>query len=134
MISESKKNSLTARMHKLGIFEKDLEEQFIRSSGSGGQKVNKTSSCVWLKHPPSGLEVKCQKTRSQTDNRYFARVLLAEKLEKRVLGKKSAAERKRYKIRKQKQKRSKRAKAKMLEAKKRRATQKHLRKRPRFDD
>jgi protein subunit release factor B len=57
-VSEEKNRWLQERMEALGIHEKDIEEKFIRSSGKGGQKVNKTSTCVYLKHIPTGIEVK----------------------------------------------------------------------------
>ena len=72
-VSEEKNRWLQAKMEALGVREKDLEEKFIRSSGRGGQKVNKTSSCVYLKHVPTGIEVKCMKDRSQSLNRFLAR-------------------------------------------------------------
>ena len=80
-VSEEKNRWLQTRMEALGILERDLEEKFIRSSGSGGQKVNKTSSCVYLKHLPTGIEVKCMKERSQSLNRFLARRELVSRLE-----------------------------------------------------
>lgn len=63
------------------ILETDLEEAFLKGSGPGGQKINKTSSAVQLKHRPTGIVVKCQETRSRALNRKFARDILAEKLD-----------------------------------------------------
>ncbi|WP_224983676.1 peptide chain release factor family protein [Geomonas agri] len=80
-VSEEKNRWLKAKMEQLGIAEKDLEERFVHSSGRGGQHVNKSSSCVYLKHLPSGLEVKCMESRSQSLNRFLARRLLLEKIE-----------------------------------------------------
>ncbi|MBU4343509.1 MAG: peptide chain release factor-like protein [Candidatus Omnitrophica bacterium] len=117
-------------MALLGIKEVDLEEKFIRSSGKGGQKVNKSSTCVYLKHKPTGIEVKCQKERSQCLNRFLARRILVNKIESLVLGKKAEEQRKIEKIRRQKRKRSKRAKEKMLRYKKMRSEKKNLRKSP----
>ena len=105
-------------MERLGIKESDIIERFVRSSGAGGQKVNKTSTCVYLKHLPSGIEVKCQKERSQVLNRFLARRILADKIERIQLGKKSEEEQRIAKIKRQKHKRSKRAKEKILKAKK----------------
>lgn len=108
-VTEKKQSELEARMAALGLREEDLEETFVRSSGPGGQKVNKTSSCVVLKHTPSGLEVKMQKERSQPLNRYHARKRLCELMEERTLGAGSPAARKAEKIRKQKQRRRRRS-------------------------
>src|SRR4051812_40869737 len=116
-ISSDKEKILNQRMEALGLFERDIEESFVRSGGAGGQHVNKTSSCVQLLHRPTGLMVKCQQDRSQAINRYLARRLLAEKMEARILGKKSAEQQLREKIRRQKRRRSRRAKEKMLEGK-----------------
>jgi len=134
MISEPKRRALEARMSKLGLFEADIEEHFVRSGGAGGQNVNKVSTCVYIKHGPSGLEVKCQKTRSQVDNRYFARHILCDKLESRIHGRQSELERERHKIRKQKKRRSRKSKEKMLEQKHQRSEKKSNRMTPRFDD
>ncbi len=100
------------------IFEKDIKESFIRSSGKGGQKVNKTSTCVYLKHIPTGIEVKCSKTRTQGLNRYYARQILYAKIESLIKGRESEEKQRIAKIRRQKRKRSKRAKEKMLAQKK----------------
>ena len=97
-------------MAALELREQDLEEKYIRSSGPGGQKVNKTSSCVYLKHRPSGLEVKMQRERSQPLNRYYARKRLCELLEAQKLGHQSPEAIKAEKIRKQKQRRRRRRK------------------------
>jgi len=113
-VSLDKEEALLRKMKGLGLRESDLEEKFIRSGGHGGQNVNKVATCVYLKHLPTGLEVKCQQERSQALNRYLARRILAEKLERLVLGKKSEEEQRIAKIRRQKRKRSKRAKEKML--------------------
>jgi peptide chain release factor len=109
-VTDKKQAELEARMAALGLREQDLEEKYVRSSGPGGQKINKTSSCVLLTHVPSGLQVKMQKERSQPLNRYFARKRLCELLEADQLGSKSPAALKAEKIRKQKQRRKRRAK------------------------
>ena len=129
-VTSEKQAALKAKMESLGIKESDIEEKFIRASKKGGQKVNKTSSCVYLKHLPTGIEVKCQKERSQALNRFLARRILINKIESLILGKK-AAERKRIeKIRRQKRRRSRRAKEKMLRYKKIHSEKKALRKPP----
>ena len=84
-ITERKKEELEQRMQKCNLFEKDIVEKFVRSSGSGGQKVNKSSTCVHLKHIASGLSVKIQKSRSQGLNRYYARKRMCELLENKLL-------------------------------------------------
>ena len=127
-VQETKENQLFKRMQLLGIKEQDLVETFVRSGGRGGQNVNKVSTCVVLHHRPSGLIVKCQQARSQALNRFLARRILVEKLEKKVLGIKSAERQRFEKIRRQKRKRSKRAKMKMLDEKRRVGLKKELRK------
>lgn len=112
----------------LNILPSDIEEAFIRGSGKGGQKVNKTANCVWLKHLPTGIEVKVQKHREQSKNRISAYKLLIDKIEERVKGKESKRAQEIFKLRKQKQRRSKRAKEKILEAKKHRGKIKRIRK------
>ena len=113
-VSPEKEQALAARLAELGIREEDLVEKFIRSGGHGGQNVNKVATCVYLKHLPTGTEVKCQLERSQALNRFLARRILADKIEAAVLGRQSAEEQRIAKIRRQKRKRSKRAKEKML--------------------
>jgi protein subunit release factor B len=110
-VSEEKNKRLRERMEALGIQEKDIEEKFVRSSGHGGQNVNKTATCVYLKHIPTGIEVKCMKDRSQSINRFLARRELLKRIEW-VSGQATPGEREREKIRKQKTKKRKRAKAK----------------------
>ncbi len=127
MITKNKEVDLTERMQKLGIREADIVEKFVRSQGHGGQNVNKTSSCVYLKHIPTGIEVKMQEERSQSLNRFLARRLLADKVEQLVLGEKSRIRQEIEKIRRQKRKRSKRAKEKMLRNKKLQSMKKTLR-------
>lgn len=118
---------LMSRMEALDIKEEDITEKFIRGSGRGGQKINKTDSCVYLKHIPTKIEVKCQETRSREKNRYYARKRLIENIEELVLKEKSEKQQKIYKIRRQKKRRSRRAKEKMLEEKHHRAKIKKMR-------
>ncbi len=111
-ITNQKFEKLLKRMEFLDIREQDLEEKFTCSTGPGGQNVNKLATCVQLKHTPSGIEIKAQQARTQAMNRYYARKKLCEILEEKKLGKKSPAQRKIDKIRKQKQKRKSRARQK----------------------
>ena len=128
-VSRKKQTDLASRMRELGISERDIEERFTRSRGPGGQNVNKVSTCVVLKHIPTGTGVRCQRERTQGLNRYLARARLADKIEAAALGKRSAAEQRRWKIRKQKRRRSKRAKEKVLDQKRKRSEKKASRKR-----
>ena len=126
-VSPEKQAALLSRMKRLGVREMDLEEKFIRSGGPGGQNVNKVSTCVVLRHLQSGIEVRCQRERSQVLNRFLARRILLDKIEKKQLGVLSAERARIAKIRRQKRRRSRRAKEKMLEAKHRQAEKKALR-------
>lgn len=116
--------TLAERMERFGILEEDLEERFVLGSGSGGQKINKTSSCVQLKHLPSGQEVSCQESRSREKNREIARVRLCEHFEAAAEAKKLAAAKARARKRFQKRKPSKAAKARLRVAKSKRADRK----------
>lgn len=107
-VTTKKAEELERRMSACGLREADLNERFIRSGGSGGQHVNKTSTCVQLTHKPTGLEVKMQKARSQALNRFYARRRLCELLEAQALGAESPEAKKRDKIRKQKARRKRR--------------------------
>jgi peptide chain release factor len=114
-VSPEKERALEARLLTLQIHEEDLEETFIRSSGPGGQHVNKTSTCVRLLHRPSGLSVKVQRSRSQGLNRFLARRLLADRLEQQLRGAESSQALQRNKIRRQKQRRVRRTKQRRRE-------------------
>lgn len=133
-VSAEKVRALEERLERLGVRADDLDESFVRSGGKGGQNVNKVSTCVVLRHKPTGLAVKCQEERSQAMNRFLARRLLADRIEAKQKGavEKKVAEAER--IRRQKRKRSKRAKEKMLEAKHVRSDVKALRRSPARDD
>jgi len=121
------KKALSSRMLRLGIKEADIIEGFTRSRGPGGQKVNKTSSCVYLKHLPTGIEVKCQKERSQALNRYVARKILVNKIESSIFKKISQQQQKLERLRRQNRPRPRRIKLMLLEDKRRRAEKKLLR-------
>ena len=116
-ISQEKETALQERMARLGVREEEFRETFVRSSGPGGQKVNKTSSCVQLTHLPTGLSVKCQQERSQTMNRFLARRLLLDRIERLRTGLVRSERMRIEKLRRQKRRRSRRAQEKMLEAK-----------------
>ncbi|GAX59348.1 class I peptide chain release factor [Candidatus Scalindua japonica] len=111
-ISEKKEKALLDRMRELNVSENDLEERFIRSSGPGGQKVNKTSSCVCLRHIPTDITVKYQRERSQALNRFFARRTLLDQIERLQNGFTREEKKRIEKIRRQKRKNRKRAKEK----------------------
>ncbi len=130
MISKEKIEKLESRMQDLNIKEEDLIEKFILGSGSGGQKINKTSSCVYLKHLPTGIEIKCQQERSRELNRYRARQELCAKIEEVYHKEKSEKIHEREKIRRQKKRRSRKSKEKMLADKKAVSEKKSLRKSP----
>ena len=125
--SSEKEKSLLLRMQALGVREQEIEEQFVRSSGAGGQKVNKTSSCVALRHRPTGIRVKCQQERSQALNRFLARRILLDKIEATLRGTESAAQQEIARIRRQKRRRSRRAKLKLLADKRHQAEKKSSR-------
>ena len=107
-VTERKAAELELRMKNCNLYEKDIEEKFVRSSGPGGQKVNKSSTCVQLSHHLSGLKVKMQKSRTQLLNRYYARKRLCELLENKLFGKESPEEKRISKIRKQKDRKRRR--------------------------
>ena len=113
-VTAAKERDLLRRMEALEIRDEDLEEEFIRSSGPGGQKVNKSSSCVMLLHRPSGIRIKCMMDRSQGLNRFFARRMLVEKLEAKLLGSSSDEARRVAKVRKQKDRRRRRGNKKEI--------------------
>jgi protein subunit release factor B len=127
-VSKAKREELEKRMQALGIQDDDLTEKFILGSGSGGQKRNKTASCVYLKHGPTGIAVKCQRSRSRELNRFHARRELCEQLTERIEGEKSRRQQEQEKIRRQKRRRSRRAKERMLKDKHIQSKKKSLRK------
>jgi len=129
-ISKEKLADLRARMESCGIREEDLIEKFILGSGKGGQKINKSSTCVYLKHLPSGMEIKCQRERSRELNRYYARRELCEKMETKIFLVESEKLKEIAKIRKQKKRRSRKVREKLFEQKQRRSAIKLSRRPP----
>ncbi len=128
MIKKETLEALQRRMEALGIQEADLTEKFILGSGSGGQKINKTSSCVYIKHHPSGIEIKCQQERSRELNRFYARRALCERLEE-IEGKMASDKQQAIaKIKRQKKRRSRRSKAQSVAEKRVHSEKKRLRK------
>ncbi len=134
MITTQKWNQLKIKMQSLEIEEKDLVEKFIIGSGHGGQKIQKTASCVYLKHLPTGYEIKCQKSRMREENRFHARRRLVEKVEDERFEKKSQHQQDIEKLRRQKRRRSRRSKIKMLADKSQRSEVKKSRQKPRGED
>ena len=126
-VTPQKYNELGQKMLKAGIREEDIQETFIRSSGPGGHNVNKVATCVSLFHRSAGIHVKCQIARTQALNRYIARRLLLEQIEKRQADILQKEQQRLEKIRRQKRKRSKAAKEKMREDKRRHAQRKQNR-------
>lgn len=127
MFGPEREKLLREKMSRFGVKEEDIVEKFVRSQGPGGQNVNKVSTCVHLKHIPTGIEVKCSEERSQYLNRRLARELLLKKIENAILGKLSQEQKRIEKIRRQKRRRSRRAKQKILEAKRLHSEKKQLR-------
>ncbi|CAM2766571.1 peptide chain release factor family protein [Legionella worsleiensis] len=130
MVNSDKQNKLVEWMEKLCIYESDVVEKFIIGSGKGGQKLHKTASTVYLKHIPSGIEIKCQESRSREGNRYFARMRLCEKIHAMVSDEKSRAQQRLEKLKRQKKRRSRRFKQKILDQKSRQGQLKILRQKP----
>lgn len=127
MVSPEKQRLLLERMQALGVREQDIEEQFVRSSGAGGQRVNKVATCVLLHHRATDIRVKCQTERSQALNRFLARRILLDKIEAKLRGDRTTKEQEVARIRRQKRRRSRRAKLKLLADKRHHAEKKSLR-------
>jgi protein subunit release factor B len=118
------------RLDALGVLPGDVSEGFVRGSGAGGQKINKTSSTVVLRHELSGTEVRCQEERSQAVNRLRAWERFCEKLEERLRVAEAARQAAAAKLRRLNRKRSARQKAIMVAGKRRRGEVKAARRRP----
>ncbi|MCB1118861.1 MAG: peptide chain release factor-like protein [Chlamydiia bacterium] len=129
-MNDDRWTQICERLTRLGIEEDDLIEKFILGSGKGGQKMNKTSSCVYLHHPLTGIEVKCQQERSRELNRLLARQILCDRLEGKIEDEKQEIRHAREKRRRQHRRRSPKAKEKMLEDKRKHAEKKERRHRP----
>ena len=126
-VTARRRDRLLKEMDRLGVLEGELTEKFVLGSGSGGQKINKTASCVYLKHEPTGIEIKRQQSRGRALNRFMARCDLCEKLKERIEGEKSRRQQEREKIRRQKKRRTRRQKERMLEQKRKQGQKKSLR-------
>lgn len=126
--------ALRARFVSLRVRPEEVTERFVRGTGAGGQKINKTSSTVWLRHEPTGVDVRCQRERSQATNRLLAWEELAEKLEWRRATAANEAQAARELVRRQKRQKSRGQKARMIQGKKHRAKIKGKRGRPQTDD
>lgn len=134
MIGKEKWDALNERLAKLGVHSSDLITKAVLGSGPGGQKVNKCATTIYIKHLPTGIEIKCGKERSQTLNHYRALSLLCEKLEEQIEGEKSQKAQELAKLRKQKQRRSRRTQQKLAIDKKQLSQKKDLRKSPEWND
>jgi protein subunit release factor B len=128
-LTTDRARAVAARLEALGIREDDLDESFVHASGKGGQNVNKVATCVVLVHRPTGTAVKCQRERTQGQNRLLARALLADKIETARAGRESARAQEAARLLRQKRRRSRRAKQKMLAGKHARSDTKSLRRR-----
>jgi protein subunit release factor B len=115
---------IVERLTAAGVRAADVEERFVRGTGPGGQKINKTSSTVWLRHGPTGIEVRCQRERSQAANRELAWLEMAEKLEARARAAMDAVVDARETERRRTRQKSYGQKVRMIVAKKHRAKHK----------
>ncbi len=129
-----KDDALKREMQRLGIRDGDIVERFVRSSGPGGQNVNKLSTCVYLKHLPTGIEVKYMRERSQGQNRYAARMILLHKLATRQAAAAARQTAERDKLRRQKRQKPRGLKIRILEEKRRQSAKKKLRSKVNLDE
>ena len=132
-VSPEKQTALDQRMIALGVTEDNLLEKFVRGSGAGGQKINKTSNCVFLKHLPSGVAIKCQMDRSREMNRFLARRELCDQLEAIKEGRTTAKTQAIEKMRRQKRPRSRRSKQRSVADKRILSQKKSMRRSPSGD-
>lgn len=124
---------IDARLTALGVRSADVDERFVRGTGPGGQKINKTSSTVWLRHRPTGVEVRCQRERSQAANRELAWIELCGKLEQRLRDARAAVQQENEANRRRRRQKSRGQKVRMIQSKKHRAGHKAHRGRVRDD-
>ncbi len=124
---------IDARLTALGVRSADVDERFVRGTGPGGQKINKTSSTVWLRHRPTGVEVRCQRERSQAANRELAWIELCGKLEQRLRDARAAVQQENEADRRRRRQKSRGQKVRMIQSKKHRAGHKAHRGRVRDD-
>jgi protein subunit release factor B len=115
------------RLTRLGLNAADFEEKFARSSGPGGQHVNKVSTAVTLRHVPTGVAVTVQDSRSQSMNRQLAWERLLDAIESQRREVKAAERAAREKKRRQNAKRPWGVKQRILDSKKKRSAVKKLR-------
>jgi protein subunit release factor B len=124
---------IVERLIAVGVRTADVEERFVRGTGPGGQKINKTSSTVWLRHGPTGIEVRCQRERSQAANREFAWMELCAKLEERQRAERAKQTDELEQSRRRNRQKSRGQKIRMIQSKKHRAGIKAQRGRPDAD-
>lgn len=127
MLETRKENELKRRMRQLGVYEKDFRESFVRSSGPGGQNVNKAATCVVLRHIPTGIQVKCQEERSQRLNRHKARWIILERIKQRKKAEWLKLIQQKEKLRRQRRKRTTALQEEILEQKHYRSSKKTAR-------
>lgn len=120
-------------MRILHVYEEDLVENFILGSGSGGQKINKTSSCVQLQHLPTGIEIKCQRSRSREANRFLSREELCKRIETQIAKEKEEKQRESEKAKRRNRKPSRTQKLKRLQNKRHASEKKSRRSKPKHN-
>lgn len=126
--------AIADRLRALGVAAEDVDERFVRGAGPGGQKINKTSSTVWLRHGPTGIEVRCQQERSQAANREVAWLELCDRLEARRRDAAARAQDEREALRRRTRQKSRGQKRRMVADKRAHAQRKSARGRVRGED